>query len=35
MTDIPGFGSTNYIQFLAPGVVVMTAFFGAAGPACR
>ncbi len=29
MTDIPGFGSDNYIQFLAPGVVVMTAFFGA------
>lgn len=27
--DIPGFGSDNYIQFLAPGVVVMTAFFGA------
>ncbi len=29
VTDIPGFGSNNYIQFLAPGVVVMTAFFGA------
>ncbi|MBS1880452.1 MAG: ABC transporter permease [Actinobacteria bacterium] len=29
VTDIPGFGSTNYIEFLAPGVVVMTAFFGA------
>jgi len=28
ITDIPGFGSSNYIQFLAPGVVVMTAFFG-------
>lgn len=28
VTDIPGFGSENYIQFLAPGVVVMTAFFG-------
>ncbi len=27
--DIPGFGSDNYIQFLAPGVVVMTAFFAA------
>jgi len=25
--DIPGFSSDNYIQFLAPGVVVMTAFF--------
>jgi len=29
VTDIPGFGSDNYIQFLAPGVVVMTAFFSA------
>jgi ABC-2 type transport system permease protein len=29
VTDIPGFASENYIQFLAPGVVVMTAFFGA------
>jgi ABC-2 type transport system permease protein len=29
ITDVPGFGSDNYIQFLAPGVVVMTAFFGA------
>lgn len=29
VTDIPDFGSDNYIQFLAPGVVVMTAFFGA------
>jgi ABC-2 type transport system permease protein len=29
VVDIPGFGSDNYIQFLAPGVVVMTAFFGA------
>lgn len=29
VTDIPGFGSDNYTQFLAPGVVVMTAFFGA------
>jgi ABC-2 type transport system permease protein len=29
VTDIPGFDSDNYIQFLAPGVVVMTAFFGA------
>jgi ABC-2 type transport system permease protein len=28
ITDIPGFGSDNYIQFIAPGVVVMTAFFG-------
>lgn len=28
VADIPGFGSDNYIEFLAPGVVVMTAFFG-------
>lgn len=28
VADIPGFGSDNYIQFLAPGVIVMTAFFG-------
>ena len=27
VTDIPGFGSDNYIEFLAPGVVMMTAFF--------
>jgi ABC-2 type transport system permease protein len=29
VTDIPGFGSDNYIEFLAPGVVMMTAFFSA------
>jgi ABC-2 type transport system permease protein len=29
IADIPGFSSDNYIQFLAPGVVVMTAFFAA------
>ena len=29
VTDIPGFASDDYIQFLAPGVVVMTAFFSA------
>lgn len=29
IVDVPGFGSDNYIQFIAPGVVVMTAFFGA------
>jgi ABC-2 type transport system permease protein len=29
VTDIPGFGSESYIEFLAPGVVVMTAFFSA------
>jgi ABC-2 type transport system permease protein len=28
VADIPGFGSDNYIQFLAPGIVVMSAFFG-------
>ena len=27
VTNIPGFKSTSYIQFLAPGVVIMTAFF--------
>lgn len=29
IVDVPDFGSDNYIQFIAPGVVVMTAFFGA------
>jgi ABC-2 type transport system permease protein len=29
ITDIPGFTSDDYIQFLTPGVVVMTAFFSA------
>jgi ABC-2 type transport system permease protein len=29
VTDIPGFASDDYIEFLAPGVVVMTAFFSA------
>ncbi len=27
--DLPGFDTDSYVQFLAPGVVVMTAFFGA------
>ncbi len=27
ITDLPGFGTTSYIQFLTPGIVVMTAFF--------
>jgi ABC-2 type transport system permease protein len=27
--ELPGFESASYIQFLTPGVVVMTAFFGA------
>ena len=29
ITEVPGFGSDNYIEFLAPGVVMMTAFFAA------
>jgi len=29
VTDIPGFGTDSYIEFLAPGVVMMTAFFSA------
>jgi ABC-2 type transport system permease protein len=29
ITDLPNFGSESYIQFLAPGVVIMTAFFTA------
>jgi ABC-2 type transport system permease protein len=29
VVEIPGFGSHSYIEFLAPGVVVMTAFFSA------
>lgn len=29
ITDIPGFGSDSYIEFIAPGVVIMTAFFSA------
>jgi ABC-2 type transport system permease protein len=29
VVEIPGFEATSYIQFLAPGVVVMTALFGA------
>jgi ABC-2 type transport system permease protein len=27
--DLPGFGSDSYIEFLAPGIVIMTAFFSA------
>lgn len=30
VVDIPGFGSDSYIQFLTPGVIIMTAFFGSA-----
>ena len=29
VADIPGFGSESYIEYLAPGIVVMTAFFSA------
>jgi len=30
VVQIPGFGATSYVQFLAPGVAIMTALFGAA-----
>jgi ABC-2 type transport system permease protein len=30
VTTIPGFGATSYVQFLAPGISIMTALFGAA-----
>lgn len=30
VTRIPGFGATSYVQFLAPGISIMTALFGAA-----
>jgi ABC-2 type transport system permease protein len=30
VVEIPGFGADSYIQFLTPGVVVMTALFGSA-----
>ena len=29
VTRIPGFHSTSYIQFLTPGIVVMSALFSA------
>jgi ABC-2 type transport system permease protein len=29
ITDLPGFGTNSYIEFLVPGIVVMTAFFSA------
>lgn len=29
VADLPGFGSEDYITFLAPGIVIMTAFFSA------
>lgn len=30
VVEIPGFGSDSYIQFLTPGVIIMTSFFGSA-----
>jgi ABC-2 type transport system permease protein len=29
VADLPGFGSDDYITFIAPGIVIMTAFFSA------
>jgi ABC-2 type transport system permease protein len=29
VSDIPGFGTDSYVEYLAPGIVVMTAFFSA------
>ena len=29
IVDLPGFETDSYVQFLTPGIVVMTAFFGA------
>lgn len=29
ITELPGFGTDSYVQFLTPGVVIMTAFFSA------
>ncbi len=29
VSDIPGFGTESYVEYLAPGIVVMTAFFSA------
>jgi ABC-2 type transport system permease protein len=29
IVDLPGFDTNSYVQFLAPGIVVMTSFFGA------
>jgi len=33
IVDLPGFEGQSYVQFLTPGIVVMTAFFSAAGGA--
>ncbi|HKI86607.1 MAG TPA: ABC transporter permease [Thermoanaerobaculia bacterium] len=30
VTKLPGFGGGSYVQFLAPGIAIMTAIFGAA-----
>src|SRR5947208_16225362 len=30
VTTIQGFGASSYVQFLAPGISIMTALFGAA-----
>lgn len=30
VVEIPGFGANSYVEFLTPGVVIMTAFFGSA-----
>ncbi|HEV3460394.1 MAG TPA: ABC transporter permease [Thermoanaerobaculia bacterium] len=30
VTALPGFGADSYVQFLAPGIAIMTALFGAA-----
>ena len=32
LADLPGFGSNSYLEYLTPGVVVMTAVFSPAGP---
>ena len=29
VADIPGFGSGSYVTFLAPGIVIVSALFGA------
>src|SRR4029453_7168837 len=29
VADLPGFGTSDYITYLAPGIVIMTAFFSA------
>jgi ABC-2 type transport system permease protein len=30
VAELPGFGAGSYVQFLAPGIAIMTALFGAA-----